>query len=63
MKKGQMTAIIIAHRLQTIRTADTIAVIEHGHVVECGNHTDLMEKRGKYRLMVDRASGSGVLDD
>ncbi len=58
-----MTVVIIAHRLQTVRNADSIAVIEHGRVVELGNHTVLMSKCGVYRKMVDRASSSGMLDE
>ena len=58
-----MTVIIIAHRLQTVRNADCIAVIDHGRVMELGHHTSLMEKCGIYRQMVDRASQTGMLDD
>ena len=58
-----MTVVIIAHRLQTVRNADSIAVIEHGCVVESGHHTALIDKCGTYRQMVDRASGSGKLDE
>lgn len=42
------TAIIIAHRLATIRDADEIAVIERGRLVERGPHTDLMRAGGLY---------------
>jgi ATP-binding cassette, subfamily B, multidrug efflux pump len=42
------TAIIIAHRLSTIRDADRIIVLEHGKVIEEGNHQQLMERRGAY---------------
>jgi ATP-binding cassette, subfamily B, bacterial len=42
------TAIIIAHRLTTIRDADRIAVIRHGELVELGNHTTLVGQRGLY---------------
>ncbi len=45
--KGR-TALIIAHRLSTITNADRILVIEEGHIVEEGNHNDLMDKRGLY---------------
>ena len=58
-----MTVVIIAHRLQTVRNADCIAVIEHGRVAELGDHAALMEKCGVYRQMVDRASESGMLDE
>ncbi|MBI6899379.1 ABC transporter ATP-binding protein [Pseudomonas putida] len=42
------TAIIIAHRLATIRDADRIAVVRHGQVVELGRHTALVEAGGVY---------------
>jgi len=42
------TSIIIAHRLSTIRNADIIMVLDDGHIVESGNHRELMEKRGLY---------------
>jgi ABC-type multidrug transport system fused ATPase/permease subunit len=42
------TAIIIAHRLSTIRDADRIIVLEHGKVIEEGNHQELMSLRGAY---------------
>ena len=42
------TSIIIAHRLSTVRNADRIVVIEHGKIVEMGNHQRLMEKGGRY---------------
>lgn len=42
------TTIIIAHRLSTITHADKIFVIDHGHLVEEGNHESLMQKQGVY---------------
>ena len=42
------TSIVIAHRLSTIRSADTIIVMNDGHIVETGNHEDLMDKKGFY---------------
>ncbi|WP_047982954.1 ABC transporter ATP-binding protein [Ornithinibacillus californiensis] len=46
------TAIIIAHRLSTIREADNIFVLEHGKILENGNHAELMEKKGEYYHLV-----------
>lgn len=42
------TAIMIAHRLSTIREADNIIVLEHGKILEQGNHQQLMEQKGEY---------------
>lgn len=42
------TAIIIAHRLATIRDADLIAVIHHGELAELGPHSQLIQNNGKY---------------
>ena len=42
------TSFIVAHRLSTIREADTILVMNDGKVVEQGNHGELMEKNGFY---------------
>jgi len=42
------TAIIIAHRLSTVRMADQIAVIQDGKIVEQGTHQELMDKNGLY---------------
>jgi subfamily B ATP-binding cassette protein MsbA len=42
------TSIIIAHRLSTIQHADKIIVLEQGKIVEEGNHTTLLAKKGAY---------------
>jgi ABC-type multidrug transport system fused ATPase/permease subunit len=49
--KGR-TAIIIAHRLSTIREADNIIVLDHGEIMEQGNHTELMSQQGIYYHLV-----------
>lgn len=46
------TTIAIAHRLSTVQNADVIYVIDHGKVVESGNHEILMQRRGKYWELV-----------
>lgn len=45
------TAIVIAHRLSTVRHADRIAVIEHGRVAELGRHEELLARCGAYAAL------------
>ena len=45
------TSIIIAHRLSTVRNADTIIVLDNGEIVEQGKHEELMEKAGLYHYL------------
>ena len=47
MMKGR-TSFIIAHRLSTIQDADVILVMKDGHIIEQGNHKELLEKNGFY---------------
>lgn len=42
------TVFVIAHRLSTIQNADCIMVLEHGRIIEKGNHESLIEKKGTY---------------
>lgn len=42
------TTITIAHRLSTVRNADQIIVLDHGHIVEAGNHASLLAGHGRY---------------
>ena len=49
--KGK-TVIIVAHRLSTVKNADQIIVLDHGKVVETGNHDTLTAKRGAYYNLV-----------
>ncbi|CAF4233931.1 unnamed protein product, partial [Rotaria magnacalcarata] len=46
------TSLIIAHRLSTIRSCDLICVLDRGRIVESGNHSELMQRRGIYYKMV-----------
>ena len=45
------TSIVIAHRLSTIKQADIIIVLKDGHIIETGNHKELMNKQGFYYKM------------
>ncbi len=42
------TSIVIAHRLSTTRDSDLIVVMDHGRIVESGNHEELLGAKGKY---------------
>ncbi|WP_262265558.1 ABC transporter ATP-binding protein [Microvirga yunnanensis] len=50
LSKGR-TTLVIAHRLATIVNADRIAVIDHGIIVEQGNHNELLSRDGIYRRL------------
>ena len=50
------TSIVIAHRLATIRHADTIVVLDHGRIVEQGTHDELLALGGLYKKLVDMQS-------
>jgi ATP-binding cassette, subfamily B, bacterial len=47
------TTVVIAHRLQTARQADRIAVLDRGQVTETGTHDELLAHRGRYAAMWD----------
>jgi len=50
-RKGRST-VMIAHRLSTVKTADRIACIDNGQVVETGTHSELLDKKGVYYNLV-----------
>jgi ATP-binding cassette, subfamily B, bacterial MsbA len=47
------TSVVIAHRLSTIQFADEIIVMQDGHIVERGNHTALISRKGLYAKLVE----------
>ena len=49
----ERTTLVIAHRLSTIKDADEIIVLSEGEIVERGNHTDLVEKNGVYKTLIN----------
>jgi ATP-binding cassette subfamily B protein len=58
------TTILVSHRFSTVRLAARICVLEHGRVVELGDHDELMALGGRYRTMFDlQASRFVELDD
>ena len=55
LSKGR-TVIVIAHRLSTVTHADRIIILEHGKIIESGNHQQLMAKQGVYYQMFETLS-------
>ena len=51
------TAIVIAHRLSTVRRMDRLVILEHGRIVEAGTHEALLEQHGIYASLWARQSG------
>ena len=52
--QGEVTMIVVAHRLSTIRQADTILVMDKGQLIEQGSHAELMQhSHGRYRAMYE----------
>jgi ATP-binding cassette, subfamily B, bacterial len=47
------TSLVIAHRLSTVRHADSIVVFSHGKIVENGTHDELIAQNGTYRFLVE----------
>ena len=47
------TSVVIAHRLSTIQNADLIVVMQKGRIVEQGTHTELIQKNGMYKRLVE----------
>lgn len=53
LMKGR-TVLVIAHRLSTVKSADTVAVVNGGRIAEIGTHDELLERNGIYAALVKR---------
>jgi ATP-binding cassette subfamily B protein len=53
------TVFVIAHRLSTVKNSQSIAVLEHGEIIEQGNHQELLDQKGRYYLLY---TGQNELD-
>lgn len=63
MESREHTCILIAHRLSTVRNADKIAVVAHGHVVEFGSHDELITKEdGRYKRLFESSKRSSTMN-
>jgi ABC-type multidrug transport system fused ATPase/permease subunit len=55
--------IVIAHRLSTVKRADTIILLDKGRVAETGSHNELIGRRGIYWQMIESQSLDLIEDD
>ncbi|HEX5779117.1 MAG TPA: ABC transporter ATP-binding protein [Xanthobacteraceae bacterium] len=51
--RSSRTTLVIAHRLQTIISADQICVVDNGRIVESGTHQELLARRGRYHQLYE----------
>lgn len=56
------TTLVIAHRLSTIRQADMIYVMDHGRIVERGNHAQLLAQNGYYAELVQKSTPAELVE-
>ncbi|MCA5893471.1 ABC transporter ATP-binding protein/permease [Isoptericola sp. NEAU-Y5] len=61
--RANRTSFVIAHRLSTIRDADLIVVMEHGQIVEQGDHETLLAADGAYARLYDSQFSAPVVDE
>ncbi|MDQ2846615.1 MAG: ABC transporter ATP-binding protein/permease [Actinomycetota bacterium] len=61
--RSDRTSFVIAHRLSTIRDADLILVMEHGSIVEQGNHAELIAAEGAYYALYQSQFAAAVIDE
>lgn len=59
MSKGNVTVVVVAHRLSTVKNADMIAFVDQGVVVEVGTHEELLIEKGKYFNLVQVQNCAG----
>ena len=52
--KGEYTILIIAHRLSTVVDCDKIFVVDEGHVVDCGSHSELLKRCDVYKSLYEK---------
>ncbi len=62
-RHGKQTTIVIAHRLSTLMHADQIIVLDHGRIVQHGNHSSLITKDGLYRRLWEIQTAIPKLDE
>jgi ABC-type multidrug transport system fused ATPase/permease subunit len=60
IRKRQVSCLIIAHRLSTVRDCDEIIMLENGIVLERGTHQELMQLNGAYANMMNLEQGGAV---
>ncbi len=60
--RSQRTSFVIAHRLSTIRDADIILVMDNGHIVEQGHHSELLARGGAYATLYNAQFSAPTAD-